>query len=180
MRYLGKQSEIDKGASRIFFHNLYKNNYKKMVNFAYRYVYDYSEAENIVQDAFCTLWLDYNKRNIEKSPESYLFGIIRNNCASYLRKLKIKDSNKDKIVEALLFSNIEDVEIEENVKVRLNKILAELPEKQLQVLTQHAIERKNIRTISEEMNISETTVKTHYSRALKYLRKNLLFILIGI
>jgi len=174
------KNKQNKDVNRMIFHDLYNKNYKKMVNFAYRYVYDYFEAENIVQDAFCILWTDYNKRNIEKNVESYLFGIIRNKCASYLKKLKIKDSNKDKIVEALLFSNIKDIEIEEDVKVRLNKILAELPEKQLQVLTQHAIERKNIRTISEEMNISETTVKTHYSRALKYLRKNLLFILLGI
>ncbi len=80
----------------------------------------------------------------------------------------------------MLFSTIEDPEIDEDIHERLEYILNSLPEKQREVLLLHVVEKKKVREIAEEMDIAETTVKTHFQRALSILRNNLKFILFGI
>ena len=119
------------------FHELYKTSFNRLQKYAMRYLYDWDEAEDLVQDAFLSLW-SHPERYNEKLPVFYyLLGIVRNNCMNYLRDLNIQYKHQDKIIEAMLFS-------------------------------------------SEEMNISEATVKTHFQRALAQLRSSLKFILFGL
>ena len=99
---------------------------------------------------------------------------------NYLRDLDIQYKHQDKIIEAMLFSSIEDPEIDEDIHARLKYILDLLPEKQREVLLLHIVEKKKVREIAEQMNISEATVKTHFQRALAQLRSNLKFILFGL
>lgn len=158
-------------------HTLYKMSFNKLQRYAMRFVYDWSEAEDIVQDAFLYLW-SYPERYDEKqSVLHYLLGIIRNKCLNYLRALDIQSKHQDKIIEAMLFSSIEDPEVDEDIIERLNSVLDSLPEKQRQVLLMHVVEKKKISEIAEKMNVAETTVKTHFQRALETLRSNLKFIL---
>ena len=96
------------------------------------------------------------------------------------RNLKIQDNNQDKIIEAMLFSNITDEEPDEELQHRLNEILSQLPEKQKEVLLKHVVDHKTIPDIAKELNIAESSVKTHYKRAIALLRKNLCFILFGL
>ena len=79
----------------------------------------------------------------------------------------------------MFFSNIVDEEPDEALHRRLNEILSQLPEKQKEVLLKHVVERKTIPDIAKELNIAESSVKTHYKRAISVLRKNLCFILFG-
>ena len=80
----------------------------------------------------------------------------------------------------MLFSCVEDPEIDEDIHERLKYILESLPEKQREVLLLHVVEKKKVREIAEQMDIAETTVKTHFQRALAILRNNLKFVLFGI
>lgn len=57
--------------------------------------------------------------------------------------------------------------------------LAQLPEKQKEVLLKHAVEHKTLPSIAKELDIAESTAKTHYKRAIALLRKNLQFIIFG-
>lgn len=121
-------------------------------------------------------------RTLQRNSTSifYLLGIVKNNCLNYLRSLNIQYKHQDKIIEAMLFSSIEDPEIDEDIHERLEYILNSLPEKQREVLLLHVVEKKKVREIAEQMNIAETTVKTHFQRALSILRNNLKSILFGI
>ena len=86
---------------------------------------------------------------------------------------------EDKMIEAILFSNLPDEEPDENLHRRLNQILTQLPEKQKEVLLKHAVEHKTLPSIAKELDIAESTAKTHYKRAIAILRKNLQFIIFG-
>ena len=55
-----------------------------------------------------------------------MLGIIRNNCLNYLRDLEIQGKHQDKIIEAMLFSGIEDPEIDEDIHVQHRWILQKL------------------------------------------------------
>ena len=151
------------------FHELYKTSFLPLQHYAMRYLYDWKQAEDLVQDAFLSLW-DHLERYDEKQPVFYyMLGIIRNNCLNYLRDL-----------EAMLFSGIEDPEIDEDIHERLKTILDTLPEKQKEVVLLHIVEKKKIKEIATQMDIAETTVKTHFKRAMAILRNNLKLVLFGV
>lgn len=124
------------------FHELYKTSFLPLQHYAMRYLYDWKQAEDLVQDAFLSLW-DHLERYDEKQPVFYyMLGIIRNNCLNYLRDLEIQGKHQDKIIEAMLFSGIEDPEIDEDIHERLKTILDTLPEKQKEVVLLHIVEKK--------------------------------------
>ena len=161
------------------FHVIYRKHFAALRAYAQRYVYDAAVAEDIVQDAFLSLWTHLDRYDPQKEVLPYLLTITRNNSLNYLKKLKIKDSHRDKMIEALLFANIEEPGLDEEVKKRLEAVLAQLPEKDYRALIAHIIEYKKVSEIAEEMQVAESTVKTHLKRAMKVLRKRLLLILIG-
>lgn len=160
------------------FRLLYVEYFHNLQYYAMRYLYDWDEAENLVQDAFLALWCNLDKYDGERNVVYYLLTFVRNSCLKYIRDLKIRDSNQDKVIEALLFSNMVDDEPDENLLRRLNEILSRLPDKQREVLMKHVVERKTMPEIALELDIAESTVKTHYKRAIALLRENLRFILV--
>ncbi len=162
------------------FHELYRTSFNKLQQYAMRYLYDWDDAEDLVQDAFLSLWSHPERYNETQPVFYYLLGIVKNNCLNYLRSLNIQYKHQDKIIEAMLFSSIEDPDIDEDIHERLEYILNTLPEKQREVLLLHVVEKKKVREIAEQMDIAETTVKTHFQRALSILRNNLKFVLLGI
>ena len=174
---LGREIKLrNKEAFRI----LYRNYFATLQQYAMRYLYDWKQAEDLVQDAFLSLW-DHLERYDEKQPVFYyMLGIIRNNCLNYLRDLEIQGKHQDKIIEAMLFSGIEDPEIDEDIHERLKTILDTLPEKQKEVVLLHIVEKKKIKEIATQMDIAETTVKTHFKRAMAILRNNLKLVLFGV
>ena len=63
---------------------------------------------------------------------------------------------------------------------RLRRALAELPERGRAILLEHVLHGKKIKVIAEEMNVAESTVKTHLKRVMQILRSRLCFILFGL
>ena len=171
-----KIKERDEEAFRF----LYVEYFHNLQSYAMRYLYDWEEAENLVQDAFLTLWCNLHKYDAERNIITYLLTFIRNACLKYIRDLKIQDRHQNKVIEALLFSNMTNSEPDENLLCRLNEILDRLPDKQREVLLKHVVERKTLPSIAQELSIAESTVKTHYKRAITLLRKNLRFVIFGI
>ena len=110
---------------------------------------------------------------------TYLTQIVKNNCYNYLNSLRIHDEHRDKIIEALLFSDLHDSEPDEDIRRRLHEVLDELPERGRAILLAHVLEKKKLKTIADEMGIAESTVKTHLKRVMQVLRTRLSFILIG-
>lgn len=161
------------------FHTLYVECFDKLCCYAQRFVYDYQEAQDIVQDSFFALWSSLRFYNPHYNVYTYLLQIVKNNCYNYLNSLKIHDEHQDKIIEALLYSDLSDPELDEDIRTRLHQVLAELPERGRIILLEHVLRKKKVKDIAEEMGIAESTVKTHLKRVLQTLRSRLCFILIG-
>lgn len=162
------------------FHILYRCYFERYARYALRYTCDVEEATDLVQNAFFSLWENRSQYDENKNVFLYLLIIVKNNCLNYLRSIKIKDSHGDKIVEAMLFSGIDDEGVDSDIRTRLYEILQELPEKGRFVLLEHIVEGKKVKDIASEMKIAESTVKTHLKRSLKYLREHLAFILFAV
>ena len=124
------------------FHTLYRCYFERYVRYAVRYTCDVEEATDLVQNAFFSLWENLSQYDENKNIFLYLLIIVKNNCLNYLRSIKIKDSHGDKIVEAMLFSGVDDEGVDDDIRARLKQVLQELPDKGRFVLLEHIVEGK--------------------------------------
>lgn len=157
-------------------HIIYVEMFDALQRYAYRYVYDWEEAKDIVQSAFLQLWLNSEKLDTNGDIGAYLSGIVHNLCSNYLRHLNIIDENQEKLTEALVFQNLitEKDNISPEMKARLKEALDALPEKGRDILMLHVVEGMKCREIAGRFGVAESTVKTHLKRAMKVLREHML------
>ena len=160
------------------FHSLYVTTFDKMRKYAFRYVYDWEEAADIAQQAFLSLWLNVDNYSPDTNIVTYLTAIVHNLCSNYLRHLDVIDSNHDKIVEATLFSQLQNY-FEENpdIKRKLDEALCKLPPQGYKILIEHIVNEKKNSVIAQELGISESTENTQLKRDMRILRKQMLLII---
>jgi RNA polymerase sigma-70 factor (family 1) len=133
-------------------------------------------AEDIVEDAFISLWNKRSSWSEINSLKSYLFTITRNGSFTWIRKNRrqiarnqeassISDSFDPTALETLIY-----VEMMNEIYDAMEK----LPGQCKKVFKLHYIEGKKISEIAEELKISVGTVNTHKFRGIHLLQKALL------
>ncbi len=159
----------DESGLRLLF-DLY---YSPLCLFAYKYFDSYDKAEDIVQEAFITLWEKNRLIDFTGSVKAYLFSIVRNNSIN-----KIKEDKRFRFeeIENQSYSIIEDKfeseELEERKRVLYHEI-GQLPSQSKKVFEAIVFEKMKYAEVAADLDVSINTVKTHYSRALKQLRSSL-------
>ena len=160
------------------FEGIYKSYYVYILNFAYSFVMDRAAAEDIAQDVFWKLWRRPSWLPQPDNTRSYLLRLAKNECLNYLKHKGVEDRNKQKFVEALLFSETSGWGREdEEAQARVRKCLDMLPPKQREVLTLRYFEGLKYTEIALQLGISPETVETHVKRAFRFFRNNLLTIM---
>jgi len=154
------------------FEDLFELHFTKLMGFVFNYVRDEEVAKDIVHDAFLTLWSNRKRLNPVYPVKSYLFTLAQNCALNYLRHLRVVTGNEQTVTELLEAAN-EELDDYEKRLVRLEEKLAQLPEKQREVLVKCVVEGKKYKEVAEELDITVNTVKTHITRALKFLRDEL-------
>lgn len=167
-----KQS--DEKAFSILFDKLWEPLYV----YAYSLLDNSSFAKDIVQD----VWIDFWERKLEienDNIKAYLYKAIRYKVLSELRNSKIKESHLEvfKQLQDEVYStpNEEDSSLE-NPSVIIEKTLSVLPDKCQQVFKLSRLNGLKNKEIAEELGISERTVETHISKAIKLLKKGTAFL----
>lgn len=160
------------------FEGIYKSYYVYILNFAYSFVMDRAAAEDIAQDVFWKLWRRPSWLPQPDNARNYLLRLAKNECLNYLKHKGVEDRNKQKLVEALLFSETSGWGREdEEAQARVRKCLDMLPPKQREVLTLRYFEGLKYTEIALQLGISPETVETHIKRAFRFFRNNLLTIM---
>ena len=154
------------------FEDLFELHFTKLMGFVFNYVRDEEVAKDIVHDAFLTLWSNRKRLNPVYPVKSYLFTLAQNCALNYLRHLRVVTGNEQTVTELLEAAN-EELDDYEKRLVRLEEKLAQLPEYQWDVLVKCVVEGKKYKEVAEELDITVNTVKTHITRALKFLRDEL-------
>ncbi len=90
-----------------------------------------------------------------------------------MRNIKRKEVHHENILNDLTKANFEEIVIEENVHHRLYKAIEKLPEQGRKIFELSVLNGWKEKEITEDLNISLNTVKTHKKRALKSLREQL-------
>lgn len=164
------------------FNRIYNDNYFKALRFTQSYVQDEFAAEDIVSEAFISIWEHENAETII-SIEAYLINTLRNKCLNYLRHVKIQTDVHEKLSESSrieLEYRIADLEncipqdiLSEELRIQIRKLLNNLPPKTREVFIANRMKGLSYNQIAEQQAISTKAVEYHISKALRLLRKNL-------
>lgn len=144
---------------------LYKAYSKAMYNTAIRFMNNKMDAEDILQESFVTAFTAIGNLENSRAFGSWLKKIVINNCISMLRSRKI------------VFSDVPDDMSEEEEEQSftpdpaiIHNAIRELPEGARSVLALYLIEGYTHREVAGMLDITESTSRTQYARALKILR----------
>ena len=158
----------DTGAFGTIF-ELYK---KRVFAVALKMLKSETEAEEIVQDVFLSIWLAKAKLSDINNPEAYLFTITYNTIYAYLKKASRNKQLLNTIIDHLSqIQNITDetIAVHETGKL-INEAIQQLPLQQRTIYELCKQEGLSYDEIAEHMHLSSNTVRNHLAEAMKKIR----------
>jgi RNA polymerase sigma-70 factor (ECF subfamily) len=145
----------------------------KLLGVCLRYMKDNDLAQDTLQDGFIKIFTKLTDYNGKGSFEGWMRRIVVNTCLDQLRKdqkLKMNTS-----IDDVSFLVKDNHWIEEELTAKdLLKLVESLPDGYRVVFNMFAIEGYSHKEIANELNISENTSKSQFSRAKSHLRKKLI------
>lgn len=163
---------------------------KQVEKRAYRMAYiatsNVDDALDIVQDAMLVLASKYAGRSNEEWPPLF-YRILQNKIRDFFRRQKVRNifqnwfSSDEPGSEEDPIQNVADEKIHDPVRkisgekeiLELEQALQALPVRQQQTFLLRAWEGLDVKQTATAMGITTGSVKTHYSRALQALKKDL-------
>ena len=164
------------------FTTIFNQYYSPLVLYTYRITDNQAVAEDIVEEAFISLWNKRSSIDEINSLKAYLYTIARNRSLTWIRKNKRENErNKTAISLEEEFENtaLENMIYSETMG-KIYTAMDRLPPQCKKVFILHYIEGKKIAEIAEELKISISSVRTHRGRGIDLLQKALLGISIWV
>lgn len=150
---------------------LYKQYSKAMYNIAIRFLNNKMDAEDILQESFVTAFERLDELQSDSAFGSWLKRIVINNCISHIRRNRYEfEDLKDSVSIEYPGEDEEEIRIDPAV---VHDAIKVLPQGGRTILVLHALEGYKHREIADMLNITESTSKTQYRRALNILFLNL-------
>lgn len=143
-----------------------------MTGVCMRYADSYEEAQDIVQDAFIKIFKKIETFSGKGSLEGWIRRIMINTALDYLRSIKNERFHVN-VDDVDFLLQKKDVIVESLQAKDLLKIIRTLPVGYKTVFNLYAIEGFSHKEIAKQLNISENTSKSQYSRARSLLQKKL-------
>jgi RNA polymerase sigma-70 factor, ECF subfamily len=157
------------------FEMIFRTYYQPLCNYAYTFLRDKEEAEEIVQSTFMSIWEKHDRQSIRTSLKSYLYAMVRNACLNVIKHEKVKQKHA---VEEIALSprthdSVTDTVASLELETRIRDAMERLPEQCRLVFKLSRFEELKYNEIAEQLNISVKTVENHMGKALKIMREQL-------
>ena len=129
-------------------------------------------AEEIVQDVFLNIWQHRDRLNPDLSFRSYVFTITRNLTFNLISKVANNRKLKEEVfyTSQKAYSPIENRMAEADYERIKNKAIEQLPPRRRLIFEMSRVDGMSYKEISEELNISVSTVKGQTSKSLASIR----------
>ena len=153
------------------FKNLYNLYFEAIRNYIYYRSGNKDLASDICQETFIKVWkkrTEINKENIK----ALLYKISRDEFVSWIRKEKSKKEYAEQSFKFQIEENNDDQKREVR-KLKFEKLLKEMSEKQRVVLLMSKREGLTNKEISNYLEISLKAVEKRMTQALKFLKENI-------
>lgn len=153
---------------------------KPIYSFAYRYIGNEQDAEDVTQVVFVKVWRNLKKFDREKSFKTWIFSIAKNSCIDFLRKKKTisfsvfeNEKGENGLTDALTDPHPLPQELLEKADMAqmLTSVMDNLSPKYRMVLFLRYNDHFTFREIAEALNEPLHTVKSRHRRALVILKE---------
>jgi RNA polymerase sigma-70 factor (family 1) len=145
--------------------------YPVMCLFAKKFINDYDDSEDIVQEVFIELWNQQAKFDSIEQIKAFLYLSIKNRCLNFIKHKAVKEKySKTSLLEQE--QHFEEYVVEVDVIQHLNDAINNLSE-QRKLIMQFSMQGLANNEIAENMQISINTVKLYKKIAYKELREKL-------
>jgi RNA polymerase sigma-70 factor (family 1) len=154
------------------FKKIYQLYAPRINRFAYSFLKDKVQSEEIVQETFISLWENRQKFNQDKALEPYLFTICKRLILDGFRKVTSTNVLREKLLLKIsqTHNDTEDGIILSDLMVFAESAIKELPKQQQIVFRLSRFEELSYEEIADRLNLSKNTVKNHLVVAVKTLR----------
>jgi RNA polymerase sigma-70 factor (ECF subfamily) len=156
------------------FEVLFNDNYERLAYYAYQYLKDQDNAEDVVQELFSKLWINRKKLGSDINITAYLYSAVRNACLNHIKHEKVKESFQLNSIIPLPNDNYISNKIDAD---ELNKLIQssifELPPERQKIFLLSREQGMKYQEIAEHLAISVKTVEAQMGSALRFLRERL-------
>ncbi len=164
-----------KEGSESAFEMVFRTYYRPLCQYAYSFLNDRDEAEEVVQAAFINVWDKREQVEIQTSLKAYLYRIVRNSCLNVIKHEKVKQqhaahemahgqSSHEGVSQSVISSELEE---------KISEAMKALPEQCRLVFQLSRFEELKYQEIADQLNISVKTVENQIGKALKIMREQL-------
>lgn len=165
---------INKGDLKTF-ELVFKEYYAMLCNFAYSYLKDEIQAEEVVQEVFYKIWEKRRSLKIKSSLKSYLMQAVKNTALKQIRHEQVANRYKD---YALHINTKETIDPSQELNAKeiagiIGRTLNELPDRCREIFTLSRYEGLKYAEIAKKLSISVKTVEANMGKALKIFREKL-------
>ncbi|HEY9007600.1 MAG TPA: RNA polymerase sigma-70 factor [Ohtaekwangia sp.] len=157
------------------FEMLFRTHYQPLCNYAYTFVQDRDEAEEIVQSTFLSVWEKRENLEIRTAIKPYLYAMVRNACLNMLKHEKIKQQHAT-IELAVAEKSVESVTrsvMASELETKIYEAMEKLPQQCRLIFKLSRFEELKYSEIADQLNLSVKTVENQMGKALKIMREQL-------
>lgn len=154
------------------FETIFKNYAKEVKRFIFFKTRDMDAAEDIVQDVFVKLWSNCGAVSLD-SVKGFLYTIANNLFLNTVTHQKVVEKHQQSFSKESVSQSPEYILLEHEFYLKLETVIANLPDKQREVFLLSRIEKKKYKEISELLGISVKAVEKRMHAALLVMREKI-------
>lgn len=148
---------------------------ERLFHFAYSYLKDSDDTEEIVQDVFLRLWEIRTEIDEEKSFRSFLYKMTVNRVFNHLKHQIVRQRYEEHLMSLdPVFSETPEEAFRRNeLSDKVQDVLNKLPEQKRRIFVLSRLKGYSNVEISEKLGLSVRTVENQVYRATKFLKEHL-------
>lgn len=164
--------ELIKIGDQVAFAEVYERYWTMLFLHARNLLRQNEEAADIVQELFTGLWLKCRSLELNTSLSSYLYKAVRNKVFDHLKHKKVMNDYLKSINDFILEEHFTSDHLlrERELGIIIENEINALPSKMRDVFVLSRKQHLSYQQIAIELKISEHTVKSQISNALRILR----------
>jgi len=150
---------------------------KPLFNFAYGFLGDYDDADDVAQQVLVQLYKSLPRARLDQPLRPWIYQIAKNKCLDWLRRRRpvlFSELEGDESDSAPALPNEtplpDELAERHDLQRLLREAIAALPPKYRAVVTMRYVNELPFAEIAAALDLPENTVKTHFQRAKGMLR----------
>ena len=153
------------------FSRFFQENQEKFLAFAYSYLRDKAEAEDVVMESMIALWENRDRWEENSNLHALLLTIIKNKALHVLEHKQVRLRAE----ETISSHNLREPDQIFNTEIQhiVNKTLQEMPEQSRKIFMLSRYQNLANKQIADSLDISLKTVEAHITKVLRILRLRL-------